>query len=62
MIKYAILFKVQWSLYNPAPFVPRKFCWIREGAGLTNLIYCCNMHEEDILANENCAGLSRVLD
>ena len=31
------------------------------GAGLTNRIYSCNMHEKDILATENCAGLSRVL-
>ena len=40
----------------------REICWIREGAGLTNLIDCCNVHEEDILATENCAGLLRVLD
>ena len=25
---------IQWALYNPAPLVLRKFCWIREGAGL----------------------------
>ena len=30
--------RVQWSLYNPAPFVLRKFCWIREGAGLGRVL------------------------
>ena len=54
-------YTIHWSLYNPAPFVPRKICRIKEGAGLKNRIYCCNVHEEDILATENCAGLPRVL-
>ena len=29
---------------------------------IKNLIFRCNVHEEDMLATENCAGLSRVLD
>ena len=49
---------VQWPLYNPAAFETREICWIREGTRLKNLIYCCNVHEEDILATENRAGLS----
>ena len=48
---------LQWSLYNPPPFVLRKFCWIREGAEVENLIYCCKVIEEDILVTENRAGL-----
>ena len=52
---------MHWSRYNPAPFVLWKFNWIREGAGLTNLIYYCNVHEKDILVAESYAGLWGVL-
>ena len=39
----------------------RIVCWIREGAGLTNLIYCYTVHEKDILVTKSYAGLRRVL-
>ena len=39
-----------------------EVCWIREGAGVENLIYCCNVHEKDILVAENYAGLFKVLN
>ena len=45
-------------LSNPAPFVLRKFCWIREGAGLTNLMYCAKVHEKAILVNDSYAGFT----
>ena len=47
---------------NLAAFLLLKFCCVREVTGLTkfNLIYCCNMHEEDIFATENCSGLYPV--
>ena len=41
------------------PYMLLKFCCFREGAGLENLIYCCNVHENwSFLVAENYAGLS----
>ena len=52
----AVRIQIQCYLYNPIPFALRKFCWIREGAGLENLIYCWNVHERDILVADNNTG------
>ena len=54
---HLILRKIRYS----GTFETRHHLCCRNSAGLENLIYCCNVHEEDILATKNCAGLQRVL-